>query len=385
MTKERKNAKISIILPCRNEESALGQCLDQIAAQKWLSNYDTEIIVVDNQSTDRSSAIAAKYIKTNPKIRLLSENEIGYGMACKKGFNEATGDILLLSDADMTHDFNDFYLLLRKINEGYDLVIGNRFNDRMHKRSMGLIRRFGNYVFSRLARALFGITVSDIHCGMRAIKKEVYDSLPLKTGGMEFASEMIIKGVRRDIKTAEVDVSYNPRIGESKLEAVRDGWRHLRFFLLFSPLAMFFIPSILMLIVGAGSGIFFYFSGFGLLGENSGTHPLFVSSMFLIVGYQLLFFSAFSKIYAMNHLGEKDESMERLFKWITIEKAGFFGIAISFIGIILLIYILKIWAESNFGNLREFKNSIVALTAIVIGAQTFFSAFMLSILGIKED
>jgi len=201
---------------------------------------------------------------------------------------------------------------------------------------------------------------------------------------MEFASEMIIKAIRSGLKIKEVPINYFPRLGESKLKTFSDGWKHLRFMLLYSPLFLFFLPGLILLILGAGSMAWLYLGSPEILGIKLFYHPMFLSSLLTIVGYQLIIFSAFAKIYSINHLREKSRVFEKLFKYITIERAGLLGIMFSVVGIAIYTAIIMKWLGSGFGAMQEIKNSILALTLLVLGAQTIFSSFMLSILGIRE-
>jgi len=220
----------------------------------------------------------------------------------------------------------------------------------MAKESMPWHHRYiGNPILSFLVKKFFSININDIHCGERAVSRQALEQITLYTGGMEFASEMIIKAAKANLKIAELGVSYAERIGESKLRSFRDGWRHLRFILLYSPLYLFIVPGVALFILGTILLI---------------TEPTFLSSLMIVLGYQLIFFGGFAKIYALTHLGDQDHSFEQLFQYITIERAGLIGLLIISIGC--------------------FGHSIMALTLITLGIQTFFSAFMLSILGIKE-
>jgi hypothetical protein len=235
-----------------------------------------------------------------------------------------------------------------------------------------------------LVRLLFKVKIGDIHCGARALSKNALDKITLYTGGMEFASEMIIKASRQHLIISEVPINYRPRLGQSKLHSLTDGWRHLRFILLYSPLLLFFLPGLILFILGILATIIFYFFSPKLFGIQLYVHPLFFFSVMIILGYQLIIFSGFSKVYAITHLGDSHSILESFFKRLTIEKVGFLGIIIALIGVVIYGQIFFNWMNSGFSSLNEIKNSIVALTFSILGVQTFFSAFMFSILGIKE-
>ena len=247
-----------------------------------------------------------------------------------------------------------------------------------------LHRYLGNPFLSFLTRELFKIKIKDIHCGARAISRAALEKITLHTTGMEFASEMIIKAAKAGLKITEVPIVYQPRIGESKLKSFPDGWRHLRFMLLYSPNFLFLVPGAILFSLGAVLMAYFYFFSPKFIGVQLYVHPMFLFAVLIMVGYQIMFFAFFSRIYAVTYLGDKDRSIEYFFQKITLEKAGIFGLLLFLGGAALYLYIFSKWLHSGFGSLDEIKNSIVALTLVVLGIQTFFSAFMFSVLGIKE-
>lgn len=377
--------EISLLIPCLNEESALAACLAEIklAIQKYSLN--AEVIIIDNGSTDHSLEIIKAAQLDFPGLKLVNEEKRGYGFAYLRGLEEARGAYIFMADADNSYDFLEIDKFINALKQGADLVIGNRFSGQMNSAAMPNLHRYlGNPVLSFLVRALFKIRVKDIHCGARALTKETYQKIHLCAGGMEFASEMIIKASKNKCQIAEVPIKYRARLGKSKLRTITDGWRHLRFIMIYSPLFLFLAPGLILFFLGLLLSAWFYFSTPEIFGLQFYFHPLFLFSLMMIFGYQLIIFSAFSKIYAINHLGDKNERLEKLFPYLTIEKAGFSGILIFIIGAAIYIRIFFNWFASDFSSLDAIKSSIIALTLSVLGAQTFFSAFMLSILGIKE-
>ncbi len=379
MKNKKETPELSIILPCRNEEKALPFCLSTIKAVIKKNNLSAEVIVSDS-STDSSPEIA----KEN-KVILVKHDKAGYGRAYLEAFKVARGKYLFLADADGTYDFNEIPKFLNELKKGFDLVIGNRFSRRMQKKAMPWSHKYiGNPALSAILRLFFKVKVKDTHCGMRAITRDALDKLNLKANGMEFASEMIIKAAKKRMKIKELPIEYYKREGESKLKSFSDGWRHLRFMLLYSPMYLFFFPGMILFLLGIVSMIFFYFNLINFAGIQLFYHPMFLSAMLLIIGYQLMIFALFSKSYAMNHLEEKDKTIELLCRYLTLEKASLIGAIMGAVGIIIYLIIFIKWINSGFGELQEIKNSIIALTLIVIGIQTIFSAFMLSILSIKE-
>jgi glycosyltransferase involved in cell wall biosynthesis len=371
--------EISIILPCRNEEVGLAFCLEKIKQVIKTNNLSAEIIVSDS-STDKSPEIAQKN-----EVILIKHDKEGYGIAYLETFKIAKGKYLFMADADGTYDFAEIPNFIKQLKKGNDLVLGNRFSGKIEKDAMPFMNRYlGNPVLSFILRLFFFAKIKDSHTGMRAIRKKSIEALNLKTTGMEFASEMIIKAIKNNFKIKEIPISYYKRLGNSKLKPFSDAWKHLRFMLLYSPLFLFFIPGIVLFSLGIVLLVWFAFTTPNIFGLNMYYHPMFFFSAMAIIGYQLIIFSAFAKSYAINHLGEKSEKMQKLYKYITIERASIIGAIILFAGALIYSIIVIKWLNSGFKSLNEIKNSIISLTFIVLGTQTIFSSFMLSILSIKE-
>lgn len=379
------HGKISIILPCLNERQALPACIDELLKTISENRLTAEIIIVDNGSTDGSIGYVRERTLTTPSLRTINEPRRGYGAACLAGFEAATGDYLYLADADLSYDFSEIPLFIEALQNGNDLVVGNRFNKNIERGAMPFLHRYiGNPILSSIVRIFFSIKIHDIHCGARAITRDAYKKLSLRTRGMEFASEMIIQSSKQGLTMTEIPTHYRPRIGISKLQTFGDGWRHLRFILLYSPIYLFLIPGVTLMCLGIVSLMLLYFGKMNIFGVQLYVHPMFLASTLILLGYQIILYAGFSRIYAITHLGETDHFLERLFKKITIERAGALGIIVAVIGMIIYASIAYSWASSGFGTLNEIKNSIVALTFIVLGVQTIFSAFILSTLGIQE-
>ena len=375
---KNKKPEISIILPCQNEAEALPFCLKQIKKTIKKNNIKTEIIVSDS-STDESPKIAKK-----EKVILIKHDKDGYGTAYLEAFKIAKGEYIFMADADGTYDFGEIPNFLKYLREGYNFIIGDRFSGKMEKGAMPYSHKLGNPLLSGALRLFFGTSINDSHCGMRAISKKSLQKLDLQTTGMEFASEMIIKALKNNLKIKELPINYYKRKGKSKLKTFSDAWKHMRFMLLYSPLFLFFIPGLIMLLIGVASMFWFYFGNPKIFGIKLFYHPMFFSSLLMISGYQLIIFSVFAKTYSVTNLGEDGGNMNKIYKYLTIEKAGIFGIIIILCGVIIYFFILAKWLKSGFGELNEVKNSIAALTLITMGIQTIFSSFMLSILGIKK-
>ena len=346
MNGENNKPEISIILPCQNEAEALPFCLKKIKEVINKNNLNGEIIVSDS-STDKSPEIA----RSEGAI-LIKHDKDGYGIAYLEAFKIAQGKYIFMADADGTYDFKEIPNFLKYLRQDYDFVIGDRFSGKMEKGAMPFFNKLGNPLLSGTLRLFFGTKILDSHCGMRAIKKDALAKLNLQTTGMEFASEMVIKALRENLKIKELPINYKKRIGNSKLKPMADSWKHMRFMLLYSPLFLFFIPGFFMMALG--------FSVYFL-------NALFFSSLLIIAGYQLIIFSVFAKTYSIIHLKEKSEFMNKIYKYLTIERSSILGILVILLGII-----------------TGFLNPIISLTLAIIGIQTIFSSFMLSILSIKE-
>ncbi len=370
--------KISVILPCKNEEQTIGICIEKI--KKALEGKDYEIIVSDS-SSDKSAEIAKKF----SKVKVIKHNLDGYGNAIQQGLKSAKGDYIIIGDADNTYNFSEIPEFIEELNKGYDLVIGSRFKGTINKGAMPLSHRhIGTPILNFLTRLFFRTKISDINSGFRAIKKSSLNKLNLKTTGMEFASEMIIKAIKNNLKIKEVPITYSKRLGESKLDSFNDAWRHARFMLLYSPNYVFLIPGLLFILLGFLTMSLILMQKLALFNITFQTHPMFIGSILAILGYQLILTWLFAKIYAHNHLNEKNEALEKLYKFFNLEKAILAGIILLLIGFAIYLNILFVWLAKHFGTLNTINISIFALTFIVLGIQTIFAGFFFSILGIKE-
>jgi len=376
---------ISIVIPCLNEGKAIVHCLNKLKSVIKQYNLKAEVIVVDNNSSDNTNEIVRIFLNNFPELKLIEQNRLGYGSALITGFEHSIGRYVYMADCDCTYDFSEIPNFIYKLDQGYDMVIGNRFSGGMEYGAMPFHKKYiGNPILSFITRTFFSIKIHDIHCGARAFKRKIYNKLSLHTIGMEFASEMIIKAAKQGLNITEIPVRYSKRVGESKLSTIKDGWRHLRFMLLYSPLILFLLPGSVLLFIGIVCMGVLYFSNPLIMGIKLFFHPMFLFSAMIISGYQLILFSMFAKIYAITHLGDVDENFRKLFRLFTVEKAGFIGLLFILVGSVIYLKILVGWIQNDFGSLGQIKNSISALTFTVLGVQTFFSAFMLSILGIKE-
>lgn len=379
--------EISVVIPCLNEEKALGKCLNKVLEVFDSNFYDGEIILVDNGSTDNSLSIAKNFSNKDSRIKVFEEPQKGYGNAYLTGFSKAQKEYVFMADADDTYDFYqipDFLNSLKK--QKADFVIGNRFkSNKITKKEMPLLNRIlGNPVLTFITKFLFNIKVGDVHCGARLIKKSVYEKLDLISGGMEFASEMVVKASMQDFKIIEIPITYSERVGDSKLNPVRDGWRHLKFLLLNSPIYLFIIPGAVLFILGLFFLLIFSFKNWEMGNYVFYLHPMFIFSLMTIVGYQVIFFGFFAKVYSFTHFKINKDFFEKFFRKFNLEIGLVSSLILFIIPSYIFIKIFLSWTDSHYIDLNQTKLLILALTVMVLSIQSFFSSLMLSILSIKK-
>jgi glycosyltransferase involved in cell wall biosynthesis len=381
--------ELSVVIPCLNEAETLGACI-AAARQAFAANgIDGEVIVADNGSCDGSRDVAM-----SAGARVVAVDERGYGSALMGGIAAARGRFVLMGDADQSYDFAEAPRFLAKLREGFDLVQGCRLERGGGTIQPGAMRPlhrwWGNPMFSWLARRWFGAPIHDVHCGMRGFSTEWYARLGLRCTGMEFASEMVIKAALGRARIGEVPITLYPdgrRGRSSHLRTFRDGWRHLRFYLIFSPRWLFLAPGIGL----AAAGVLGYAIAMPRLRLGHVTfdvHTLLFASLALICGYQSILFAVFTKIFAIGEgLLPIDQRLERVFTRITLEKGLLLGLATMAAGLILLGGAVAQWRARHFGNLdydRTMRWVIPGVTLTALGFQTVLSSFFLSILGLRR-
>ncbi|MBL7196627.1 MAG: glycosyltransferase [Candidatus Omnitrophica bacterium] len=381
MRENENNIEVSIVMPCLNEQESVGICVRK--AKKALDNLGIkgEVIVVDNGSTDKSVEIAQR-----EGARVVVESEKGYGSAYLKGFKEAKGDIIIMGDADNTYDFSQTGKFILPIKEGYDFVIGSRFQGKIKEGAMPWANRYiGNPILTLLLRFFFKSHLSDVYSGMRAFKNKAYKKMNLISSGMEFALEMIVSVLRLKLKIKEVPIHYFPRKGISKLSPILDTWRSIRFMLLFSPDYLFLIPGLILFILGIVFVFLFLRENIVLFGHRCGVHMMLVASLSTIIGFQIINIGVFAKSYSV---AERYINTDRLIIFFTkhfnLEKGIIFGLAFFLIGSAVNIKIFLDWVKADFGSLDRIRLGIFALTFFAIGIQSMVSAFFLSILHLKR-
>ncbi len=373
--------ELSVVLPCLNEELSIGICIEKIKKVFEDEKILGEIIVVDNGSTDKSVDI----VKTKYSyVRLFVEPEKGYGSALRRGIKEAQGKYIIMGDADDTYDYLEIPKFMNYLRQGYDLVIGTRFKGKILPGAMSWSHRYvGNPILSGILRLFFGGKISDSHCGIRGFSKVAYEKMGLHTTGMEFASEMVIHSLKKNLKIIEVPITYYPRKGVSKLESFKDAWRHLRFMLIYSPGYVFILPGSIIFIVSFLLTINLVRGDIYFGGRNWGMHVLVFSSMFTLLGWQLLNLGLSAKSFVQSIFLEQGKIFNKIVKFVNLERAMIFGLTLILLGLVIIFYIFYVWWKNNFGPLTEVKTAILALTFIIMGLQTIFTAFLTSMLQIK--
>jgi glycosyltransferase involved in cell wall biosynthesis len=372
--------EVSIILPCLNEEQAVGQVIDEAWQGFENAGVEGEIVVVDNGSTDRSAEIAEEH-----GARVVHESRRGYGSAYLRGLAEAKGDIIVMSDADGTYPLDNLRPFIDAIRAGDDMVLGSRFQGKIHRGAMPWAHRWiGNPLLTAILNVFFGVKVSDAHCGLRAISREAVPVLHLQSTGMEFASEMILKAAKRGLKVGDIPIEYRPRVGESKLNTFRDGWRHLRFMLIHSSTFLFIIPGALLLLLGLAIMLPLAGGPVTLFGFQWQIHAMIVGSTATLVGGQVLQLGLFARTYAILYLGDRDPYLPRLWGKVRLEHGLLLGLLLALAGMGIIGGIFIEWASGGFQALGREYLALLGLTLTGLGVQTIFGSFFLSVLGLRQ-
>ncbi len=373
--------EISVVIPCLNEESAVGAVVDQAREGIVRSGRPGEVIVVDNNSTDRSAEVAAAH-----GAIVVAERRPGYGSAYLAGLAAARGEYIVMGDADETYPMQELAPFVERLAAGDDLVMGSRFEGTIHGDAMPwLNRHVGNPILTGLLNVLFGVKISDAHCGMRAVRRDALDTLDLHSTGMEFASEMVFKAYRRGLTVSEIPIDYYPRVGESKLNRVGDAWRHVKFMLLYSPSWLFFVPGLVLLLLGLAGTIALATGPVTLLGRTWQIHTLFASIAAVLVGAQVLQLGVFSRTFARVHLGERDPLFDRLGGRLRLEHGMALGLGLILVGGVTVGVIFVSWATDGFGSLSHEYATAVGFTLIALGVQVLFGSFFLGLLTMRDD
>lgn len=387
---DNKPIEISVVMPCLNEAETIVACIEEAFASLHKGNIAGEVIVADNGSTDSSQVMAAQ-----AGARVVKVGYRGYGHALKAGIQAARGKYIIMGDADGSYDFGELTRFLELLHNGYDLVMGCRLSKGGGAIEPGAMpwkhRWIGNPVLSGLGKLFFRAPVDDFHCGLRAFRRKAILSLSLCTGGMEFASEMVIKATLASLKIGQVPITLRPdgRSRPSHLRSWSDGWRHLRFMLLYSPNWLFLIPGILLTVLG-GLGFLILLPGPLKAGDVTfDLNSLLVSSVSLIMGFQTLAFALFVKTYAANTglLPGPKPRLIRLIEGRPVEWGVGIGLLFILGGLTCLAKAVLAWQAVDFGPLPyqdSLRTVITSVTGLTLGVQTIFSGFVLAILGLER-
>ena len=381
-----KQLELTIVMPCLNEAETLKVCIDK--AMKYLNdnNISGEVVIGDNGSTDGSQEIARSC-----GARVVDIPRKGYGSALMGAIQASNSKYVIMGDSDDSYDFSNLNAYVEKLREGHDLVMGNRFKGGIGKGAMPFLHYYlGNPVLSFIGKLFFGGGINDFHCGLRGFRQDIVTVLNLQTTGMEFASEMVVKSQINKLKIIEVPTTLakDGRTRPPHLRTWRDGWRHLRFLLLYSPKWLFLIPGLTLMFVGLILFVLIQQGPVKLLNIHFDTNTLLYAGGFVVIGYQAVNFALFTRIYAIQQgFLRKNDTLDKLYNFLSLEAGLVVGILITLAGLVGSIYSLYLWDQQDFGQLEYshiLRVVIPSVFAIMIGLQTIFSSFFLSFLGLNQ-
>jgi glycosyltransferase involved in cell wall biosynthesis len=369
---------LSVVIPCLNEAENIEECVRSARAVLAEHQIPGEVVVADNGSEDGSGELAAA-----AGARVVHEPRRGYGSAYLAGFAAARGTYIVMADADLTYPFEEIPRFLSALEGGADLVMGNRL-DNIEPGAMPWHHRYiGNPVLTGILNVFFRTGVSDAHCGMRGFRRDILPRLDLRTTGMEFASEMVIRAAKENLRIAEFPIVYRARGGESKLSSWRDGWRHLRFLLVHSPTHLFIVPGIALAVLGVlvSTVVLTHLRIFGQVWD---LHTLVVGTMLVVVGAQVLALGLCAHAYGTYFMGEKDAWFDRMRARYRLEHGLLVGGLVVLASLITGGIVFGTWAAHGFGKLGLQQLAVIATSLFVVGLQIIFSSFLLSILGLRR-
>ncbi|HZL28883.1 MAG TPA: glycosyltransferase family 2 protein [Acidobacteriaceae bacterium] len=378
--------ELTVVMPCLNEAETLAVCVDNALAALRENDIVGEVVVADNGSTDGSQAIAAEH-----GARVVSVPVRGYGAALNAGISAARGRFVLMADADDSYDFAHIPRFLAELRKGADLVMGNRFQGGIGPGAMPALHRYlGNPVLSRLGRVLFRAPIGDFHCGIRAFSCAAYERWGLRTTGMEFASEMVVKAalLKQTIVEVPTTLQKDGRSRPPHLKTWSDGWRHLRFLLMYSPRWLFLFPGLTLMLGGLALMAWLLPAERPLGFVNLGVDTLAYAVAAVLLGFQLLFFGIAAKVFAITEgLLPEDESFQRWFRFVTLETGLIAGAMLVLVGLGIAIFSVHAWAHAGYGPLppvRMMRRTLPAMMCLMLGTEICFGSFFLSLLGLKR-
>src|SRR6266508_3892475 len=367
---------VSVVIPCLDEAETIAECVTRARAVLDEGGLDGEVIVVDNGSADGSGGLARA-----AGALVVEEPRRGYGSAYLAGLAVAKGDYIVMLDADLTYDFREIPRFVQELEDGAQLVVGNRRSS-IAPGAMSLLSRLGNPLLSGFLNVLHRTNIRDVHCGMRALRRDVLPALNLRTVGREVASEMVIRATRERLDVREVPIELHPRVGTSKLSPFRDGWRHLRVILVYNPTFLFLLPGAVMLLVGSVITLL-VFVHVPVFGRNLYTHSLIVGCLLVLLGVQAIGLGLSARAFGVYFISEQDELFQKLRSRLRLEHGLALALVVGGTGVALIGIVIERWASHGFGTLREERLAILAATVVAVGAQIFFTSFLLSIIGLR--
>jgi glycosyltransferase involved in cell wall biosynthesis len=378
--------EVSVVMPCLNEAETLEICINKAREAMAATNIIGEIVIADNGSIDGSIEIAER-----AGARVVNVTARGYGNALMGGIAAAYGKYIVMGDADNSYNFAHIPRFVEQLRRGIDVVMGNRFKGGIEPGAMPFLHKhLGNPVLSGVGKLLFKSPVGDFHCGLRAFSKAAFDRMDLRTTGMEFASEIVVKASLLGLSITEVPTNLQPdgRSRAPHLRTWRDGWRHLRFLLLYSPRWLFLYPGVALMLAGTALGAWLLPGPRTVGGVTFDVHTLVYAAAFVLLGFQSIAFACFTKIFAISEgLHPPDSALEKIFPFITLEVGLSAGGLMTAVGLGASIYAVSGWGARNFGMLdysRTMRIVIPAALFLMLGAQTIFASFFLSVLGMRR-
>ena len=369
--------RVSVVIPCLDEAETIVECVTRAQSVLEESGLAGEVIVVDNGSTDGSGNLARAAGAT-----VVEEPRRGYGSAYLAGLDVARGDYIVMVDADLTYDFREIPRFVHELDNGAQLVVGNRMQS-IKPGAMPLLSRLGNPLLSGFLNVLHRTNITDVHCGMRAVRRDLLPVLNLRTVGMEFASEMVIRATRERLDVREVPIELHPRVGDSKLSPFRDGWRHLRVILVYNPTFLFLLPGLVMLFAGSLITLL-VFVHVPVFGRDLYVHSLIMGCLLIILGVQAIGLGLSARAFGVYFISDQDRLFQKLQSRLRLEHGLVLALLVGAAGLALVGVVVGKWAANGFGTLKEEQLAILAATVIAVGAQIFFTSFLLSIIGLRR-
>ena len=370
-------SRVSVVIPCLDEAETIAECVTSARAVLDEAGLAGEVIVVDNGSTDGSGDLARA-----AGALVVEEPRRGYGSAYLAGLAVAQGDYIVMIDADLTYDFHEIPHFVQELEDGAQLVVGDRMSN-IAPGAMSLVSRLGNPLLSGFLNVLHRTNIRDVHCGMRALRREVLPALNLRTVGMEFASEMVIRATRERLDVREIPIELHPRVGSSKLSPFRDGWRHLRVILVYNPTFLFLLPGAVMFLAGSLITLL-VFVHVPVFGRNLYTHSLIVGCLLILLGVQAIGLGLTARAFGVYFISEQDELFQKLRSRLRLEHGLALAALVGIGGLALIGIVIGRWASTDFGTLREERLAILAATVVSVAAQIFFTSFLVSIIGLRR-